>query len=141
MDDIKEISVQDLNSFEKANRFIERQAGDIRRTVGDGIAVNALSGGVDSSVVTLLGFKALGKRLITFFIDNGLMRARDGIFQDLTHKGVEIQTVDAWKEFFGALKGIRDPEKSHASPPPDNSESAPRRRKCSTSDEDAPPRA
>ena len=42
--------------------------------VGEDLAINALSGGVDSSAVTMLGFKALGPRLKTYFIDSGLMR-------------------------------------------------------------------
>ncbi|MCK7505696.1 MAG: asparagine synthase-related protein [Desulfobacterales bacterium] len=50
---------------------------NIREAVGDGLAVNALSGGVDSSVVTALGHKALGKSLKTYFIDNGIMRENE----------------------------------------------------------------
>ena len=42
--------------------------------MGDGIAISALSGGVDSSVVTTLAHRALGKQLKTYFIDNGIMR-------------------------------------------------------------------
>ena len=42
--------------------------------MGEGTAINALSGGVDSSVVTLLGAKALGDRLKTYFVENGIMR-------------------------------------------------------------------
>ena len=47
---------------------------EIRETVGEGSALNALSGGVDSSVVTVLGHRALGDRLRTVFVDNALMR-------------------------------------------------------------------
>ncbi|MGD2174858.1 MAG: asparagine synthase-related protein, partial [Candidatus Brocadiaceae bacterium] len=54
--------------------FIDEQIQNIRETVGEGAAINALSGGVDSSVVTVLGHRALGERLKTFFIDNALMR-------------------------------------------------------------------
>lgn len=46
----------------------------IREVVGEGLGINALSGGVDSSVVTVLEHKALSKRLKTVFIQNGLMR-------------------------------------------------------------------
>jgi len=52
--------------------FIRERIEDIRKTVGNGIAINALSGSVDSSVVTLLGHRALGKRMKTFFVDNAL---------------------------------------------------------------------
>ncbi len=69
--DIKEIKLRDLNP----KAFIEGQMESLRKTVGDGIAVVALSGGVDSSVVTMLGHRALGSRLKAYFIENGIMRA------------------------------------------------------------------
>ncbi len=55
-------------------RFIAENIAEIRTAVGDGLAINALSGGVDSSVVTMLGHRALGSRLRTVFVDNGIMR-------------------------------------------------------------------
>jgi GMP synthase (glutamine-hydrolysing) len=105
---IKEIALQELNPAEFVNEKVE----EIRKTVGDGIAINALSGGVDSSTVTMLGHKALGKRLKTVFIENGLMREGEsaqiaGFFQKL---GVVVEVIDAKQEFFSALKGITDPE-------------------------------
>ncbi|RPJ42514.1 MAG: ExsB family transcriptional regulator, partial [Deltaproteobacteria bacterium] len=48
--------------------FVEEQIAEIRKEVGEGTTINALSGGVDSSVVTALGFRALGNRLKTVFI-------------------------------------------------------------------------
>ncbi len=105
---IKEITAQELNS----ERFINDKVKEIQRAVGDGIAINALSGGVDSSTVTMLGHRALGRRLKTVFIENGLMREGEseqvaGLFQKLD---VTVEVVDAHKEFFAALKGITDPE-------------------------------
>jgi len=105
---IKEITAKELNT----ERFINEKVKEIKDSVGDGTAINALSGGVDSSTVTMLGHRALGKRLKTVFIENGLMREGessqvDGFFQKL---GVTIEVVDAHKEFFAALKGITDPE-------------------------------
>lgn len=73
---IKEIKVQDLDT----EKFIEGKVGEIQKTVGDGTAINALSGGVDSSVVTMPGHKALGSRLRTLFIQNGLMRGSKRAF-------------------------------------------------------------
>lgn len=109
MMEIKEIPLEELDP----ETFISRQVQEIRDTVGDGIAVNALSGGVDSSVVTLLGHRALGENLRTYFIDNGLMRENEPtevveLFEGL---GVKVTLVDARSEFFAALKGITDPEK------------------------------
>jgi GMP synthase (glutamine-hydrolysing) len=105
---IKEITAQELNT----ENFINDKVKEIRHMVGDGMAINALSGGVDSSTVTMLGHRALGKRLKTVFIENGLMREGEpeqvvSLFQKL---GVTVEVVDANKEFFAALKGITDPE-------------------------------
>jgi GMP synthase (glutamine-hydrolysing) len=104
----KEIKLEDLNPKE----FIERKVKEISSAVGKGLAINALSGGVDSSVVTILGHKALGGRLKTYFIDNGLMREGEpervaSLFREL---GVKVEIIDTGKEFFEALKGLTDPE-------------------------------
>ncbi len=105
---IEEIAAQELNT----DRFIEEKVDEIRAAVGEGMAINALSGGVDSSAVTLLGHRALGKQLKTVFVDTGLMREQEpdqvvGAFQKL---GVLVEIVDARAEFFAALKGVTDPE-------------------------------
>ncbi len=104
----KEITVQELNT----ETFIDEKVKEIQKVVGDGMAINALSGGVDSSAVTMLGHRALGDRLKTVFIENGLMREGEaekvvGVFQKL---GVTVEVVHAQKEFFSALEGITDPE-------------------------------
>ncbi len=106
--ELAEIKTQDL----EPSRFISQKVNEISDIVGNGIAINALSGGVDSSVVTLLGHLALGERLKTYFINNGLMREGEpesikGIFNGL---GVNVELVDAKTEFFDALKGVVDPE-------------------------------
>lgn len=105
---INEITIQELDTA----KFIEEKVGEIKTAVGEGIAINALSGGVDSSAVTMLGHRALGKQLRTVFIQNGLMRDGEaeqvaGFFYDL---GVNIEIIDARQEFLDALKGITDPE-------------------------------
>jgi len=103
-----EITLQELN----AEQFIEEKVKEISSLVGSGIAINALSGGVDSSAVTMLGHKALGNRLKTYFIENGLMREGEALeIVDLFGKlGVEVMLLDAKVEFRNALKGITDPE-------------------------------
>ncbi len=108
MPQVKEITVKDLDTEE----FIKEKAAQIARTVESGVAINALSGGVDSSAVTMLGHLALKERLKTYFIDNGIMREGEpqqiaSVFAKL---GVKVQIVDAKEEFFSALKGIEDPE-------------------------------
>jgi len=105
---IREIRAGKLN----AKRFIEERVRELKDTVGPGLAINALSGGVDSSVVTALGHRALGKRLKTYFIDNGIMRENEARRVAATFKrlGIPITIVDAQTDFFKALKGITDPE-------------------------------
>ena len=105
---IKEITAAEL----RPEQFIEEQAAKIAETVGDALAINALSGGVDSSAVTMLGHRALGDRLKTYFIENGLMREGEpqrvvSLFADL---GVKVELLDAQDEFFAALAGVTDPE-------------------------------
>jgi len=106
--DIEEIKLEDLD----VQKFIEEKGAEISEAVGDGVAINALSGGVDSSAVTMLGHRALGDRFKTFFIENGIMRAGEpqrivSLFSDM---GVPVELVDAKAEFFAALKGLTDPE-------------------------------
>ena len=105
---ITEIAAEDL----KTEDFINEKIEEIKDAVGNGTAINALSGGVDSSTVTMLGHRSLGKNLKTVFIQNGLMRDGEpeqvvGFFRKL---GVTVEVVDARKEFFAALKGVTDPE-------------------------------
>ena len=93
-------------------QFINEKVHEITAAVGGGMAINALSGGVDSSVVTMLGHRALGSQLRTVFIENGLMRRGEpervvALFAAL---GVTVEIVDARQEFFDALSGITDPE-------------------------------
>lgn len=92
--------------------FIADQIVTLRREVGRGTAINALSGGVDSAVVTVLAHRALGRQLKTIFVDNALMREGEPqfvvkTFQDL---GIPVELVDARRQFLRALKGLTDPE-------------------------------
>jgi len=106
--EIKEIKLEELDP----EKFIEKKVKEIATIVGDEIAVNALSGGVDSSTVTMLGHRALGDWLKTYFIENGLMREGESqqVISTFKKLGVHIELVDAKDSFFEALKGIKDPE-------------------------------
>jgi len=105
---IEELKLQELDP----EAFVKERTSELVATVGGGTAINALSGGVDSSAVTLLGHRALGERLKTYFIDNGLMREGEpqrvvSLFRDM---GLAVAVLDAQDEFFAALKGKSDPE-------------------------------
>jgi GMP synthase (glutamine-hydrolysing) len=92
--------------------FVDEQIASIRETVGNGLAINALSGGVDSSVVTVLGYQSLKDRLKTVFIDNGLMRQDEPeqVVKIFAHMGIPVELVNSRSEFLSALKGLTDPE-------------------------------
>jgi len=92
--------------------FIESAVNDIRKQVGKGKVICALSGGVDSSVVAMLLNKAIGKQAVSIFIDNGVLRLDEAkqvkkAFKDF---GINLKTVDASKLFLQRLKGVADPE-------------------------------
>lgn len=106
--EIKEIKTEDLRPEE----FIKEKIEEISSIVGNNLTINALSGGVDSSAVTMLGHKALNDKLKTCFIDNGLMRQDEpqqiaSVFKNL---GVQVEIVDAQKKFLKALENVTDPE-------------------------------
>ncbi len=106
--EIVEIPAAKLNPKE----FIRQQAEEISKAVGEATAITALSGGVDSSVVTVLGHKALGDRLAAYFIENGLMRKDEArsVVRTFRGLGIRVQVLDAKEAFFDALRGLRDPE-------------------------------
>ncbi len=107
---IKEI--KDINP----GQFIDQKIREIHSFVGDALAINTLSGGVDSAVVTMLGHRALGERLKTFFIDTGLMRKDEPqqVVSTFKKLGIHVQVVQAQDQIFSALKGLRDPEEKRA---------------------------
>jgi GMP synthase (glutamine-hydrolysing) len=92
--------------------FINEQINSIRQQVGNGIAINAVSGGVDSSVVTLLAHRALGSQLKTVFVDNALMREGEPerVVNLFAQMGIPVELIDARQTFLKALAGLTDPE-------------------------------
>jgi len=106
---IREITAQMLDT----ESFIKDKVAEIKAAVGKSTAINALSGGVDSSTVTMLAHRALGTQLRTVFIENGIMREgeHERVARLFKKLGVTVEVVDARNEFFAALKGITDPEK------------------------------
>lgn len=93
-------------------KFIETQVEEIRKTVGDGRAISALSGGVDSSACTVLAHRALGPQLKSIFFDTGLMRAGEPaeVVKIFAALGIDVEIADKSHEFFAALEGKGDPE-------------------------------
>jgi len=85
----------------------------VKELVGDEEIILGLSGGVDSSVVAALLHQAIGDQLTCVFVDNGLLRYREGdqvmaVFAE--NMGVKVIRVDAEQRFLTELAGVDDPE-------------------------------
>ena len=92
--------------------YMDRTVEDIRSAVGDGRAICALTGGLDSAVAAMLAHRALGGRLQCIFIDTGLMRENEAsrflaYFRD--QAGLNIAPIQAQDRFLTALSGVADP--------------------------------
>lgn len=95
------------------DKYIEDQIVQIRKKVGNGKVLCALSGGVDSSVAAALLSRAVGKQLTCVFVDNGLMRKNEGIEVEeafSTRFDANFIHAKAQKRFLDALQGISEPE-------------------------------
>ncbi len=97
----------------KLSSWVEETVERLKRQVGDEQVVLGLSGGVDSSVVAVLLHKAIGDRLHCIFVDNGLLRYGEDRQVETMFKaklGMDLHVIDAKARFYGALKGVEDPE-------------------------------
>jgi GMP synthase (glutamine-hydrolysing) len=95
------------------HNIVEASIADVRARVGDGHVILGLSGGVDSSVVAALLHEAIGDQLCCIFVDNGLLRYREGdqvMQQFAEHMGVNVIRIDAEDRFLAKLEGLTDPE-------------------------------
>jgi len=92
--------------------FIGKAVNEIKSIVGEGKAIIALSGGIDSSTATLLAAKALGQNLAAIFVDHGFMRENEPelIRQTFQKMGFHFIAVNARKRFLEKLKEVTDPE-------------------------------
>lgn len=95
--------------------FVEKEIQRIREKVGDGKALCAISGGVDSSVAAVMLSKAIGKQLTCVFVDHGLLRKDEGdqveaVFGSKGVYDLNFIRVNAGERFYEKLKGVTDPE-------------------------------
>ncbi|MBX5327907.1 MAG: glutamine-hydrolyzing GMP synthase [Candidatus Bathyarchaeota archaeon] len=97
----------------KMGDIIEKMITEIKAQVGEGKAIIALSGGIDSSVATALAAKAIGNRLTAVFVDHGFMRENEPEFVKNVFQKFKLNLIiaDAQKRFLKKLEGITDPEK------------------------------
>ena len=91
--------------------FIDEAIENMKNKIGNKKAIIALSGGVDSSVASVLAHKAIGDNLIAVFVDHGLLREGESKYVEETfEKRLNFMCVDAKDEFLGELEGVEDPE-------------------------------
>ncbi|NYH84681.1 GMP synthase (glutamine-hydrolysing) [Actinopolymorpha cephalotaxi] len=92
--------------------IIDEQVELIRRQVGEGRALCALSGGVDSAVAAAIVERAIGDRLTCVYVDHGMMRLgeTEQVKRDFEAVFSDLDVVDASDQFLGALDGVADPE-------------------------------
>lgn len=97
----------------KMSSFVEETIQKIKIKVGDGKALCALSGGVDSSVAATIMSKAIGKNLTCIFVDHGLLRKNeaDEVEAVFGNSEVNFVRVDAKDRFLGKLAGVTEPER------------------------------
>jgi len=93
--------------------IVESAVEDVRRQVGEGRAICALSGGVDSAVAAAITAAAIGERLTCVFVNNGVLRSGEAeeVQETFRHNlGVKLIYVDAGDRFLAALAGVSEPE-------------------------------
>jgi GMP synthase (glutamine-hydrolysing) len=92
--------------------IVEEQVARIAAQIGEGRAICALSGGVDSAVAAALVQRAIGDRLTCVYVDHGMMRLgeTEQVRRDFEEVFFSLDVVDASDQFLGALAGVRDPE-------------------------------
>lgn len=93
--------------------FAEATIEELRRHVGERRVICGLSGGVDSSVVAALLYKAIGPQLSCILVDNGLLRKGEQamVIQEFSeHFKTDLHVVEGEEQFLSALSGISEPQ-------------------------------
>lgn len=92
--------------------FVEEAVLGVREKVGQGSAICAVSGGVDSTVTAVLAHRAIGERLHPVFVDTGLLRKAEGeeVPERLGRLGLSVHKCEAGDRFLQRLRGVADPE-------------------------------
>lgn len=99
----------------RMDSFVATTIQQLKEKIGNGKALCALSGGVDSSVAAVLLSKAIGKQLTCVFVDHGLLRKDEGdqveaVFGPEGPYDLNFIRVNAQERFYEKLKGVTEPE-------------------------------
>ena len=110
---VRPSDMERIATAEGAQAFINEAVDAVRKQVGDGKVLLALSGGVDSSVVAALLIKAIGKNLVCVHVNHGLLRKGEPeqvvkVFRD--EMDANLIYVDAVDRFLDKLAGVAEPE-------------------------------
>ncbi|NCC23759.1 MAG: glutamine-hydrolyzing GMP synthase [Deltaproteobacteria bacterium] len=105
--------VAGLRSTWSMSSFVEGVLRDVPALIGESRVVCGLSGGIDSTVVSVLLHRAIGSRLHCIFVDNGLLRMNEaeevaGYLRE--HFDLNLKLVQAQDLFLDRLEGVEDPE-------------------------------
>ena len=92
--------------------FVEEAIGILTSQLQDDRVILGLSGGVDSTVAATLLHRAIGKKLICIFVDNGLLRKNEfsKVLKSYEHMGLNVKGVNAREKFLESLRDVSDPE-------------------------------
>ncbi len=106
--------IKELNFAKEWNpeSFIERSVSYLKSKLTNEKVILGLSGGVDSSVASILLQKAIGKNLHCIFVNNGLLRKNeyDEVLAQYLGMGLNVKGIDSSDLFINSLKGVKDPE-------------------------------
>ena len=99
----------------RMDSFVEHSIEEIRKKVGNGKVLCALSGGVDSSVAAVMLSKAIGSQLTCVFVDHGLLRKDEGdeveeVFGPNGPYELNFIRVNAQERYYIKLAGVTEPE-------------------------------
>ncbi len=96
----------------KIKNFVQEKIEEIKETLKDDRVICAVSGGVDSTVLSVLLHRAIGEKLFCIFVDNGLLRKNEAqeVIQRFKELNIHLIYSDARERFLKKLKGVVDPE-------------------------------
>jgi|TARA_B100001540_G_scaffold26373_2_gene21853 GMP synthase (glutamine-hydrolysing) len=106
------VKISGLKQDWTPDSFVEMTIKKLENEILSEKVILGLSGGVDSSVASVLLDKAIGSNLICIFVNNGLLRKNEyeEVLAQYKGMGLNVKGVNASKKFIDSLKNVEDPE-------------------------------